>query len=137
MATTFTANGVVFLPLSTVAGRHALDPFVWSPTQSIKRFHCPGVDGNFTVIGGSSGGTINCRARYIGTEAGVYGGYETDVNGMIGGSFMVVSPGGTMYTRCKYVSSSITYGPRTMGNGTGDCFMDVTFAFQSDGGPSA
>jgi len=136
MATTFTANGVFFDALNTGIGQWALDPFVWSPTQAIKRFHCPGVNGSFAILGGTTGGTISARARYIGTGPGVYMAYETHINAMNGASFTVISPGGTSYTRCKLVSSAITFGPRTLGNGAGFCYMDVSFIFQSDGGPA-
>lgn len=134
MATTFTVNGVSYSALSTSQGKYALDPFVWSPLQKVQRFHANGVTGNFTVLSGSTGGSISCRVRYVNTETGVYSDYESDVNAMINTSFSVTSPGGTTYTRCKLTGSNISFGPKALNDGTQLCYMDATFQIYSDGG---
>lgn len=136
MSTTFTVNGVAYTELRTTEGRKALDPFIWTPSQKIQRFHANGVAGNFTVLSGSTGGTISCRVRYVGAAAAVYAMYESDVNAMINASFSATSPGGTVYTRCKLMSSTITYGPRALCNGGTNCYMDAAFQIYSDGGAS-
>lgn len=136
MGTTFAVNGVNYNTLSTAVGRYALDPFIWTPSQKIQRFHVNGVAGNFTVLGGATGGTIQCRVRYVSDPVDVYAMYETDVNAMIGTSFSVISPGTTTYTRCKLTGSSITFGPRAINDATVNCYMDAALQITCDGGAS-
>lgn len=57
---------IVYGSLNLAYGRYAIDITVDSPEHDDKRFRVPGIDGNYLIRGGRSGGLITCEMLYIG-----------------------------------------------------------------------
>ena len=55
-----------YAALTLAYGRYALDITFDSPEQDNKRFKVPGIDGNYLIRGGRSGGLVTCEMLYIG-----------------------------------------------------------------------
>lgn len=135
-ALTFTLIGVPFAALSSANGKYALG---WqaAPIFSIHRWHVDGTDGSLVNHGGKIGYNILARVRYVSVTP--YTAFDSDMatfqDPQPGGT--IVGPGSKSFARCLLVpdGAKIARDSIAMGRGVaGQQFMDVTWAFISDGG---
>ena len=138
MATSFSIAGTSYDALARTIGRKALFIRVAAPIENIKRFHVPGVDGNYVVRGGQAGGNIMCAMRYINVKATALLDYRTDRELFAGQSNTIVDDEGRTYSSCNLIGMAIETEPQgliVVGQAS-PIWFDVTAAFIVDGGPS-
>jgi len=100
---TFSIGGTNFTALDSTSGRHALGVRATNPHYDVKRFHPPGVDGQYVVRCGRLGQTFIFRARYVGTLANVFAYIETDRNAWANAAITLIDDHGTTYTVCNLI----------------------------------
>ncbi|MFQ5409534.1 MAG: hypothetical protein ACE5FI_14080 [Anaerolineales bacterium] len=133
MSTTFTVGSSTFSALDTTNGRKALAILVDAADLDLKRFHVPGVDGNFVVRGGIKGRRILARVRYIGSNVGAaLALYVADRTSWEATSVSITDDGGTSYTTCNVASMRVTSPPRPTGRASGQAYLDVEAIFTVD-----
>lgn len=138
MATSFSIAGTSYDALTRTIGRKALFIRVAAPIVNIKRFHVPGVDGNYVIRGGLAGGNIMCAMRYIGVKATALANYRTDREFFAAGSNTIIDDEGRTYSLCNLLGMAIETEPQgllVVGQ-SNPIWFDVTAAFIVDGGPS-
>ena len=138
MATTFSIAGTAYTALNSAIGRKALFIRVAAPLENLKRFHVPGVDGNYVVRGGQAGGNIMCAIRYINAKVTALANYRTDRETFARQSNTIIDDEGRTYTFCNLIGMAIETEPNVLGiEGVADAvWFDVTAAFIVDGPPS-
>ena len=131
---TCTLGGVAFNALAgATAGRYCLECFPENFEYVKRRFHAPGVTGNFIVRGGRNGGRIVARVRYIGAFANVGANYIADKNAWNNTAVTVIDQWGGTYLTCNLSHGRPASRPMSMGRGGGLCVMDAEFIFNYDG----
>lgn len=132
MATTFFIDGTPFEALDGTAGRKALACRVDAAHYRLRRFHAPGVDGNFIIRQGRDGSTIMCRMRYNGTEDAAKTLFETDRQAWRNAAVSIIDDIGTDYASCNLINMTIIRDPRGRSNGPLQ-FFDAIALFTWDG----
>lgn len=128
---THTIGGVSFGALSSASGQYSLGCYPTSMLYDIKRFHCPGSDGNFIVRGGRMGGKLVARMRYVGAAATILGTFRSHAAAWENAAVTVVDSAGTSYTRCSLegLAMRVTSDPKGF---NGVSYIDVEATFIRD-----
>lgn len=127
-------GGVAFTALNSKnAGRYCLECYAEDFSYAKRRFHPPGVTGNFMVRGGRNGGKIVARVRYVDTYANVVANYNSDKNAWNNTAITVTDEAGAQYLLCNLEHGRRLGRPQSMGRGGGICCMDAEFVFMYDG----
>lgn len=133
MSTTFTIGTSDFVELGTSNGRKALTIVVDAAEPDIKRFHVPGVDGNFVVRGGIKGRRIMARMRYVGSSAAAAVAlYVADRTSWESASVSITDDAGLSYDTCNLASMRVTSPPRPTGRSSGQAYLDAEAIFIVD-----
>lgn len=114
------------------AGRYALDFDPGGAVHDIKRFHVPGVAGNYIVRCNRTGRTLTLRARYQdSTEANVANMIEADGLAFAAAAYSIAWHGET-FNGCNLVSMRSLGPMRGTSRSTGSCFQDMELTFTQD-----
>ena len=134
MGVTFSIGGTSFGALTTAStGRKAIFCRQGAITSDRKRFHVPGQNGNFVILGGRDGMPIVCRARYLHTSVSAARAlYRADRATWAAGEVTIVDEEGQSFERCNLVSANQVTDPK--GGGGGKVWFDVVAVFTWDGG---
>lgn len=123
--------------LSATPGRKFLDIGIGELEQNDKRFHVPGVDGNYIIRGGRSGGLIECDFMYIGDLVpasinNLMTMFDADITAYSNRPLQV-----DIYTNCNLLSFRKVDRIKPLGvteivSGYPLCFLMVKAVFQRD-----
>lgn len=124
---------ITFAGLNHADGRYALDINVGSRDYDIKRYHVPGVDGNYVVRCGAKGGIITASVRYVGIIGAVLGYYTTDLAAIANKACTIVDDAGNSYTRCELVPNGANRTSKPKATGRSSLvYFDAQFTFMRD-----
>ena len=124
---------ITYAGIDHAAGRYALAVSPASRDYEIKRRHVMGVDGNYVVRGGATGGLIVCRVRYVGLLATAIGYYNADLAAMANKACTVVDDGGASYTRCELITNGAIRTSDPVATGRSNLvYFDAQFSFMRD-----
>jgi len=133
-AVIFRIDATDYFPLDTTVGRKALFIRIGAPVYDIKRFHVPGVDGNFIIRAGISGGNIICMMRYVNLLAMALNDYQADRELFAKQANDIIDDAGQLHPSCNLVGMSRETDPQVI-DATANIWFDVTAVFIVDGGP--
>lgn len=128
-----------FGALGMVNVRQALDIDPGFPLQDIRRYHVPGVDGQYLVRLGEVGRTITMRVRYMGvTKDASEANYNQDLGKLSLAAYTIATMGQT-YEGCNLTSSRRSAVIRPTGipvsaESPNTVFFDAEFVFTKDRG---
>lgn len=133
MGLTVSVGTVNFASLTSSTGQYCMD-YNQSPiNRELKRFHVPGVLGNYIVRDTQSGGKINIRVRYVNTTvANILGAYKSNRDYFLAYELSITDPAGTSITRCNLDPNNSGPSSEIRPTGSG-VFFDVTYQFMVDG----
>jgi hypothetical protein len=139
MSLTFTIQpkGGSIIPysgISTTNGRQAIDFDAGAAFQDQKRFHSPGVDGQFLIRGKAVGRSINIIVRYMGADmATAEGYYQSDCTSFATTQVQIICMGQT-YSGCNLLPESMHRNGRVRATGrtAGQVYFDVQMSFTQD-----
>jgi len=132
MAITFTIGGQAYAALDSAVGRKAFLIRVSAPVYDIKRFHVPGIDGNYIVRGGISGGNILCIVRYVDALATALANLRTDRELFASQSNTIIDDEGRAHTLCNLTGMTRETEPEPI-DATANIWFDATAVFTIDG----
>jgi len=129
------ANTIVYGDLDLTLNRSGLDCDTTLPANDVRRFHPPGVDGQYVVRLGQTSRKITLRVRYLAiTKAALEALYEGDVASYAIKAYNILVNGQT-YTNCNILDARATAPLRPIGrpDATNTVFRDYEFTFTQDG----
>jgi len=133
MATTFSIGSVSFLAIDgAAAGRYALALRVDAEVDDNRRFHVPGVNGNYIIRAGRVNQKVMASVRYQGPKTSVYDHMKADGDAWAVTAVTVTDPDGNAYTGCNLESFSRSSDPRGTGRTAGHMFFDAIAIFKRD-----
>jgi len=125
---------VTYSGISLTNGRQAIDFDAGAKFQDQKRFHSPGVDGQFLIRGKMVGRSITVVIRYMGTDmATAEGYYQADCTSFTTKEVEIVCMGQT-YKGCNLHPESMHRNGRVRATGrtANQVYFDVTMTFTQD-----
>jgi hypothetical protein len=139
MSLTFTIHPkdkavITYGPISTTNGRQAIDFDAGAAFQDQKRFHSPGVSGQFLIRGASVGSSIHVVVRYMAADmATAESEYQSDCGVFTTNQCEIICAGQT-YKGCNLLPESMHRNGRIRATGrtAGQVYFDVTMSFTED-----
>ena len=129
------ANTIVYGNLDLTLSRSGLDYDTTLPVKDVRRFHPPGVDGQYLVRLGQTSRKITLRVRYLAVDkAALEALYEGDVAGYAIRAYNILVNAQT-YTNCNILDARAMTPLRPIGrpDATNKVFRDYEFTFTQDG----
>lgn len=131
------ASAITYGAISTTNGRQAISFDAGAEFQDQKRFHSPGVAGQWLVRGAAIGRRISVRMRYMGsTAATAEGYYQSDVASFVTQQ-VTLACYSISYVGCNLIPESVRRAspirPTGRDGSTGtQCYFDVEMIFTQD-----
>ena len=129
------ANTIVYGELDLALNRSGLDYDTTHPAQDVRRFHPPGVDGQYVIRLGQTSRKITLRVRYMAVDkASLETLYEGDVASYAVRAYDILVNGQT-YSTCNMLDARAIAQLRPIGRPdlTNTVFRDYEFTFTQDG----
>ena len=131
---------LTYASLNLAFGRYALDITVDSPEQDNKRFRVPGIDGNYLIRGGRSGGLITCEMLYIGDRKSASAENLDDTlladQAVLADRACTITLGSNAYTNCNLIRMKKVGNYKGTGVNSGEsspmAMVRVQAIFQTD-----
>ena len=129
------ANTIVYGNLDLTLSRSGLDYDTTLPSNDVRRFHPPGVDGQYLVRLGQTSRKITLKVRYLAIDkAAMDALYESDISGYAIRAYNILVNGQT-YTNCNILDARAMTPLRPIGrpDAVNKVFRDYEFTFTQDG----
>lgn len=122
-----------FGALDSANGKYCMDYSQTPPSRTLRRFHVPGVAGNYIVRDVQSGGKITVRVRYVySTISDLISEYNTDRDIFLASEMVITDPSSATFDRCNLDADNSGPASEIRPTGSG-VFFDVNYQFTVDG----